>query len=130
MKSRSEPVLHVVDDDAAVRESLEAVLVVSGFDVVTHDSAERFLAQARGDRGCVILDINMPGMGGLELLERLTREEPGAAVVVLTATRDARIQERARELGAGKVLAKPVTREDLLDAIAEVRGASTWKPLL
>ena len=125
MESRSEPVVHVVDDDAAVRESLEAVLVVSGFNVVTHDSAEAFLEKARAGTGCVILDINMPGMGGLALLERLASEEPGAAVVVLTATRDARMQERARELGAGKVLAKPVTREELLDAIAEVRGAST-----
>ncbi len=126
MGVQGQAVIHVVDDDAAVRESLEALLIVSGFDVVTHASAEALLEHGREGLGCLIVDINMPGMSGLELLERLGgRETP---VVVLTAARDPRLLERALALGAVKVLSKPVTKEDLLGAIAAAQAACGRTP--
>ena len=120
MQGKGTGVVHVVDDDAAVRESLEALLAVSGFDVVTHDSAEAFLEHAQHDLHCLIVDINMPGMGGLGLLERLDGGLD-APVVVLTATRDARIRARARALGAGEILSKPVAKDALLSAVTAAR---------
>lgn len=119
MRGHGEPIVHVVDDDEAVRESLEALLLVSGYNVVTYGSAEDFLDQAGGRHGWLLLDVNMPGMSGLELLERLSREGTGMPVVVLTASRDEPVRERARALGASGFLTKPVTEEALLHAIAD-----------
>ena len=118
MFGQREPVIHVVDDDEAVRESLEALLLVSGFDVYTYLSAEDFLLRAPDDRGCLVLDVNMPGMSGLELLERLASNGRQRPVVILTARRDDGLRELASSLGASGVLGKPVRKDELLDAIA------------
>lgn len=123
MQGGGEPIVHVVDDDGAVRESLEALLLVSGYNVVTYASAEDFLARAGDRHGCLLLDVNMPGMSGLELLERLGQEGAGIPAVVLTASRDEPVRERARELGASGFLTKPVTQEALLRAIADARAS-------
>ncbi len=125
MRGQGHPIVYVIDDDEAVRESLEALLLVSGYRVVTYASAEEYLERA-GDRGgCLLLDVNMPGMSGLELLERLAREASGIPVVLLTASRDEHVRERARELGASGFLTKPVTEAALLGAIADARSAHT-----
>jgi two-component system, LuxR family, response regulator FixJ len=118
MSDQNEPVVHVVDDDEAVRESLEALLFVSGFFVFSYVSAEDFLARAPEDGGCLVLDVNMPGMSGLELLERLSRTGVRRPVVILTARRDDGLQELASSLGARRVLDKPVRKDELLAAIA------------
>jgi FixJ family two-component response regulator len=110
-------VVHIIDDDTAVRESLEALLVVSGFDVETYGSAEDYLARGDGADGCIVLDINMPGMGGLDLLQILARRERQVPVLVLTASREPRLEERAIELGASAFLTKPVREAILVDAI-------------
>jgi two-component system response regulator FixJ len=112
--------VHVIDDDEAVRESLEALLVVSGFDVSIHASAEAYLD---GDRAgeCVLVDVHMPGMNGLELLQVLARREPPVPVLVLTASREPRLRERALELGARAFLTKPVPEATLLGALRAVR---------
>lgn len=109
--------VHVIDDDTAVRESLEALLVVSGFEVETYGSAEDFLARSDGVDGCVVLDINMPGMGGLDLLRILHRRERRMPVLVLTASREPRLEERAREFGASAFLSKPVLEATLIAAL-------------
>jgi two-component system, LuxR family, response regulator FixJ len=118
MSVQKRAVVHVVDDDEAVRESLEAVLLVSGLDVNTYVSAEDFLARATDDGGCLILDVNMPGMSGLDLLDRLARTGRHRPVVILTARRDDGLRELASSLGASSVLSKPVRKDELLGAIA------------
>ena len=116
--------VHIIDDDSAVRESLEALLVVSGFEVETYRSAEDYLARGDGMDGCIVLDINMPGMGGLDLLKLLAGREQRIPVLVLTASREPRLEERALELGASAFLTKPVREATLVAALrtAQVRG--------
>jgi two-component system response regulator FixJ len=121
MCAQKESVVHVVDDDEAVRESLEALLFVSGFEVSAYVSAEDFIARAPDDGGCLVLDVNMPGMSGLALLERLALMGLQRPVVILTARRDDGLPELASSLGASRVLGKPVRKDELLAAIAEAR---------
>jgi FixJ family two-component response regulator len=113
------PVVHVIDDDAAVRESFEALLIVSGYAVETYGSAEDYLARAGVAGGCVLLDIHMPGMNGLDLLRELTRRHRRGPVLILTAARDERLRDHALELGAVAFLTKPVTQARLLAALRE-----------
>lgn len=120
-----ESIVHVVDDDQAVRESLEALLLVAGFDVRTYDSAEDFLARApRDDGGCLLLDVNMPGMSGLDLLERLSGECPRRPVLVLTARRDEGLREAALGFGASSFLSKPVSGDLLLSSLADAAASA------
>ncbi|HUF86927.1 MAG TPA: response regulator [Thermohalobaculum sp.] len=128
MQGRSAWIVHVVDDDAAVLESLEALLLVAGFEVATYGSAEEFLERAGDRQGCLLLDVNMPGMSGLELLERLAAEGAGTPVVLLTASRDERLRQRARALGARGFLTKPVTGAVLLAAIADAAAPASGRP--
>jgi FixJ family two-component response regulator len=116
--------VHIIDDDSAVRESLEALLGVSGFEVETYGSAEDYLARGDGMDGCIVLDIHMPGMGGLDLLQLLAGRERRVPVLVLTASREARVEERALQLGASAFLTKPVREATLVEALrsAQVRG--------
>ncbi len=109
--------VHIIDDDAAVRELLEALLAVSGFEVETYASAEDYLARGDGAEGCILLDLNMPGMGGLDLLATFAHRERRLPVVVLTASREPRDAERAIELGASAFLTKPVREAALIEAI-------------
>lgn len=109
--------MHIIDDDEPVRESLEALLMVSGFEVETYSSAEDYVGRADIGEGCIVLDINMPGMGGLALLRMLRGREPPLAVVVLTASQTPRLEEQVLELGANAFLAKPVRERALVDAL-------------
>jgi two-component system, LuxR family, response regulator FixJ len=121
VQDRGVSMVHVIDDDGAVRESLEALLVVCGFEVMTYGSAEAYLATAPAADGCVLIDLHMPGMNGIDLLERLALLPSPPPVVVLTASREERSRERALELGARAYLTKPVGQEVLLEALAAPR---------
>ena len=118
MSGQNGSVVHVVDDDQAVRESLEALLFVLGFEVTSYVSAEDFLARGAEDGGCLVLDVNMPGMSGLELLERLASTGRRRPAVILTARRDDGLHEIAASHGASAVLGKPVRKDELLAAIS------------
>ena len=110
--------IHIVDDEASVRLALERLLAASGFSVRSYASAEEFLSTA-GERGCVVLDIDLPGMSGIELQREMNARGYEWQIVFLSAQRDiiARSQAAVLRDGAVAVLEKPARAVDLLDAI-------------
>lgn len=115
----------VVDDDAAVRVAISSLLRSAGYRCATFDSAEVFLASCRvSEIDCVLLDIRMPGMSGLDLHLALTQMDHPAPVIYVTATHDGRLRERALSQGAAAFLAKTFDGEHLLNAIRLVLNGS------
>jgi two-component system, LuxR family, response regulator FixJ len=112
------PVIAVVDDEEAIREALSDLLLVIGYPCQTFDRAEAFLAvNAPGLFDCLITDIRMPGMSGLELLQRLKAAGSTMPVIVVTSVTDPLIRSRALESGAHAYLTKPVTDNVLLQSL-------------
>jgi FixJ family two-component response regulator len=109
----------VVDDDASVRESMSSLLRSVGHVVRAFGSAEELLASPDlGETDCVITDVRMPGMSGLELQRRLAVSHPGLPVILMTAhASDEEVRLRALKDGAAAYLAKPLDEETLLWAI-------------
>lgn len=112
------PLIAIVDDDEEVREALCELLIVAGFTSHTFDSAVTFLA-GRGicDFDCIVTDIHMPAMSGLELIARLHAEGANPPIVVLSSIRDDQVRRQALALGICTWLSKPVRDERLLEAI-------------
>ena len=109
----------VVDDDVAVRESLRMSLKLKGYDVEVFDSAGAFLESGSLSRsGCLVTDIRMPDMDGLELQEELTKRNSPLPVIVITGHGDVPLAVRAMRAGAVDFLEKPFAREALLSSIA------------
>ena len=109
--------VYIVDDDADVRESARALLESYDLSVEDFDSAQAFLEGFEADRrGCLLLDLNMPEMSGLELLELLRGRQVGIPVIIVTAQGDPDAQERARRAGAFAIFEKPVN-DSLIAAI-------------
>jgi two-component system response regulator FixJ len=114
----SKPVVHVVDDDAAIRRSLERLLNSAGFTPVSYETPLVFLAAASGRlTGCILLDLWMPGMDGLEVQTRLCRMGILLPVIVMTAGGDVQTAVRAMKAGAIDFIEKPFDDEVLLNAI-------------
>jgi two-component system response regulator FixJ len=114
-------VVHVIDDDEAVRQSLAFLLGTVGMEVRTHDSAVAFLKVAPTLKaGCVITDVRMPGLSGVELLRRLRELKLGIPVIVITGHGDVPLAVEAMKIGAVDFLEKPFDDEVLL---ASVRSA-------
>jgi FixJ family two-component response regulator len=112
------PVISIVDDDESVRTAMRDMVETFGFTVRTFDSADEFLQSGRlQDTACLILDIQMPGMSGLELYNRLTTSGHHIPAMFVTAFHDARIHDRAMQAGAVCCLAKPFDRDELLTCI-------------
>lgn len=110
--------IHVIDDDAAVRNALSRVLRCAGFDVRAYASAVEFLVAERDDRpGCVVLDVGLPGMSGVELQAAMARKESAPPIVFLTGRGTVDLSVRAMKAGAVDFLTKPVKREALLSAV-------------
>ena len=111
-------VVHVIDDDEALRESLAFLLETAHFEVRTYDSALRFLEALRhADPGCIITDVRMPGMTGLELLRQLANLESTFAVIVITGHGDIPLAVEAMKLGAVDFLEKPFDDNALIAAV-------------
>ena len=111
--------LFLVDDDPAVRKALSRVLRAAGWNVETVESAEAFMARTeRNARGCLVLDVTMPGVDGLELQRRLTEQGPAMPIVFLTGHGDIPMSVQAIKAGAADFLTKPVNSEALLSAVA------------
>lgn len=116
-----EPTVFVVDDDDAICESLQWLLEAEGLRVTTFASAEAFLAARRPEQpGCLVLDVRMRGMTGLELQARLAQLGDHMPVIVVTGHGDVPMAVRAVRAGALDFLEKPVNNDVLL---ARVRGA-------
>jgi FixJ family two-component response regulator len=118
MGSRETRVISVVDDDESLRRSVGNFLRSVGFRVETFASAEDFLSSARREStGCLVLDVRMTGMSGLDLLRYLAAGNVRIPAVVLTAHGDEEIRQRCLRAGAVAFLDKPFHAEALLDAI-------------
>jgi FixJ family two-component response regulator len=108
----------VIDDDESVRESLPDLLRQFGFAAVAFASAEAFLeSQLVGTTRCLVLDVAMPGMSGLDLQQELTRRHSEIPIVFITATGDQTIRPRVLALGAAACLSKPFSETALLYAL-------------
>jgi two-component system, LuxR family, response regulator FixJ len=113
--------VHVIDDDEAVRESLEFLLRTAHFTVQTYDSAVAFLAALPGgNSGCIITDVRMPEMSGIDLLRRLKELGNTTPVIVITGHGDVPLAVEAMKIGAADFLEKPFDEDSLL---ASVRAA-------
>jgi FixJ family two-component response regulator len=111
--------IHVVDDDAALRASLSDLLESTGYEVVTYGSTVEFLARDPGCApGCLILDVQLPGMNGLELQERLASDGVALPVILITGFGDVPTSVRGMKAGALDFIEKPFRDRDILDAIA------------
>lgn len=116
----------VVDDDASLRRSVRNLLTSMGFRVETFVSAEAFLESIHRDKtGCLVLDLRMEGMDGLELLRHLTVAGTPIPTVILTAHGDEELRDRALQGGAVAFLAKPFHADVLLDAVKTAMGRET-----
>ncbi len=112
-------ILATVDDDRRVRESVQSVLESAGYEAVTFESAEAFLQSGAMSRvTCIIADVRMPGIDGLELQRRVHSDRPKLPVVFITAHDDDEIREQALRDGAFAFLVKPFDGGELLDHIA------------
>ena len=119
MREPASGVVSVVDDDPSLRRSLRNLLSSVGYTVETFESAEAFLASGNHSRGggCLVLDLRMPGMSGMELLNRLTGVGSRMRVIILTAHGDDDTRRRALQAGAVAFLEKPFDSTALFDAI-------------
>jgi FixJ family two-component response regulator len=118
--SDSQPVVFIIDDDPSVRKSLYRLLTVEGFLVKTHGSAQEFLDDGHSEApGCLILDIRLPGLDGLELQKLLTDKGAAPPIVFITGHGDIPMSVRAMKAGAIDFLTKPFTDEDLLIAVKQ-----------
>jgi FixJ family two-component response regulator len=112
------PIVHVVDDDDSLRKALSRLLNAAGYEVRAYPSAGDFaLAHRENRRGCVLLDVKMPGPSGLDLQEVLGREEEPLPIIFLTGHGDIPKSVQAMKAGAVDFLTKPVKGEALLGAI-------------
>ncbi len=113
------PVVYVVDDDPSVRKALERLMRSSGHEARTFTSALEFLNGKRLETpACLVLDINMPGLNGLELQEHLVNQEISVPIVFITGYGTVPESVKAMKAGAVDFLQKPFSDEDLLEAIS------------
>jgi two-component system CheB/CheR fusion protein len=129
------PAIFVVDDDSTVREALRDLLEANGQTVETYDSCEAFLDIYRpGRRGCLVVDAMMPGMDGLQLLQRIQGERPRLPAIMITGHGDVPMAVRAMKAGAVDFIEKPIGYKELLATVeraleqaGDAAKASAWR---
>lgn len=113
----TEATVHIVDDDEAIRDSLSLLLGGAGFAVATYPSAEAFLTVAAQGAGCLVIDVRMPGMGGLELQQELVRRGRRIPVIVITGHAEVPLAVQAMKAGAVDFVEKPFEEATIVGAI-------------
>src|SRR6266705_326219 len=122
----SEPLVSIVDDDVSVRRSTRRLLLSSGLRAEAFASAEDFLQSGRvAETACLLLDVRMPGMDGLELQRRLSETDRIIPIIFLSARASEDEERRALRAGAANFLRKPVSKEVLLQAIRAALDGAT-----
>ncbi|HET9586136.1 MAG TPA: response regulator [Bradyrhizobium sp.] len=111
--------VHIVDDDESFRKAIERHLKYAGYEVATYASAEHLLERLPSESvpGCILLDVRIPGLSGPELQERLSELGSTLPIIFLTGYPDVRTTVRAIKAGADDFLTKPVSSEELLQAV-------------
>lgn len=117
---RAEPVVYVVDDHPAVRDSLQVLLSSAGYHAVVFSFAEEFLAALDPDRhGCLLLDLRLPDMNGIEVQKRLTEAGARLRTIMISGHGDVPLAVEAMKAGAIDFIEKPCSDEVILDAVRE-----------
>jgi two-component system response regulator FixJ len=120
MTDREQRLVHLVDDDAAIRRSVGFMLKTSGHRVETYESGTDLLkASAHLDEGCILLDIRMPGMDGLEVQQALQEKGVSLPVIIMTGHGDISLAVRAMKAGAVDFIEKPFEKNTLLGSLEE-----------
>ncbi len=118
--SAEKPVVFIVDDDRSMCEALERLLGTVGLKAHTFGSADEFMSTKRPDvPSCLVLDVRLPGLSGLDLQRRLVDMDPPMPIVIITAYADIPMTVQAVRAGAVEFLAKPFRDQELLDAVQE-----------
>ena len=113
----------IIDDDESVRKALGRLIRSMGLNAVTFATAEEFFqCTERLTPACLVVDVHLPGLSGLDLLKKLTAEGQRIPAAVITAYADEQIRAQALEAGAIAFLAKPFDEKSLLDAVARAVG--------
>lgn len=112
-------IVHIVDDDAPLRAALSSLFRSVGLDTLVYAEAATFLAAPKSDRaGCLVLDIRLPGLNGLDLQEQLAKSDVLLPVILMTGHGDVPMSVRGMKAGAVDFLTKPFRDQDMLDAVA------------
>lgn len=115
-----EPTIYVVDDDTAVRESIVAILESADLFTEDYDSSEGFLDSVQPNiQGCVVLDLSMPNLNGLEVMTRLNARQATLPIVVVTGHADVAMAVRAMKAGAADFIEKPIDAGILLTSVSK-----------
>jgi FixJ family two-component response regulator len=118
--SSEAPVVFVIDDDVSMREALRNLLRSVGLRVETFETAREFLTSQRPDApGCLVLDVRLPGLSGLDLQRELAKSDIKVPIIFITGHGDIQMSVRAMKAGAVEFLVKPFRDQDLLDAVQQ-----------
>jgi FixJ family two-component response regulator len=124
------PLVVIVDDDQSLRNATRDLLKAAGFSTATFEDAESFLGSAsRASAACLVADMRMPGMTGLELYQALVASGERIPTVIITAHPEELTQSRARDAGITCYLSKPFAPDDLLECVGEALAKSQRGPI-
>lgn len=126
----SDQTVYIVDDDDAVRDSLAILLGISGFNIAQFDSGNAFLdAVETTQNGCLVLDVRMPGLSGLDVQEKLTERGIAMPVIIMTGHGDLAMAVKAMKAGALDFIEKPFDADEITESVraALVKSAENWQ---
>ena len=129
-KMAERPLVAIVDDDKSHRNATRDLLRAAGFPTATFEDAESFLGSAsRASAACLVADMRMPGMTGLELYQALVASGEHIPTVIITAHPEELTRSRARDAGITCYLSKPFAPDDLLECVGEALAKSQRRPI-